>query len=461
MMDSPHLVDPARRPLLEAWPTTTTRPEPGETVATPSFLRALGPLLALGVALAMGFTIMGSFSTVQEGAKAEMGLSDGVLGLIQGLAAAIPLVILSIPIGLLVDRTHRVRLVIGLSVVWTIGTLLTAVAHSVSLLFVARMLAGIGTTGALTAILSLAADLCPPTQRGRGLLIVTLGQRLGIGAAFALAGWLFGLFVNHHMPAWFGAAAPWRSVHYILAGLSAVVILPLFLLREPPRSEIVAGPQAPFRMVAAELWSRRRFLAPLFAGQVTVVMADAAAAIWVAPVLSRNYGLHPQDFAGWLGAIIFVTGIVGIVLGGISADLGQKSGKRGGLLLGAVIAAGIGIPAALFPLSPGIPLFAVAIGALILCGALTGIATAVALTVLIPNELRGLCIGAFIAIAGLIGFGIAPPMVTLVSTLLGGEQHLALALAIVGTAVSILSFFAFLLAMKRAPLSATDEGPIR
>ena len=100
------------------------------------------------------------------------------------------------------------------------------------------------------------------------------------------------------------------------------------------------------------------------------------------------------------------------------------------------------------------------LGLLVLCGAITGLVISVALTVLIPNELRGLCIGAFIAIAGLIGYGLAPWLVTFVSSLLGGEQHLAMALTIVGVVVSALSFFAFLMAMKRAPGSATSK-PVR
>ena len=80
-----------------------------------------------------------------------------------------------------------------------------------------------------------------------------------------------------------------------------------------------------------------------------------------------------------------------------------------------------------------------------------------ALTVLIPNELRGLCIGAFIAIAGLIGFGIAPSLVTWTSGLLGGESHLGTALAMVGVATSLLSVIAFLIAIQTAPLSATAD----
>ena len=81
----------------------------------------------------------------------------------------------------------------------------------------------------------------------------------------------------------------------------------------------------------------------------------------------------------------------------------------------------------------------------------------VALTVWLPNELRGLAIGAFIAIACLIGFGIAPSLVTVVSGFLGGEGHLAPAIAIVGFAVSIVSVFGFGLAMKGAPDSPTSQ----
>ncbi len=421
--------------------------------------RPLWSLLALTLAMAIGFTMMGSFATVQESVKAELRLSDAMLGIIQGVSAAVALVACSIPIGMLVDRFMRVRVLISLAALWTVGTILTAVADSMTILFVARMLTAIGTTGALTAALSLTADLCAPAQRGRALLLVNLGKTLGVAAAFGLGGWLFGRFSDGMIPAMFGITSPWRSTHIVLAILSTVLVLPLLLLREPARQEVAAGTHAPFKVVAAELWSRRAFLIPLFVGQVSVVMADNAAIVWAAPVLQRQYGLSPGDFAGWMGSLIFVTGVGGAVLGGFAADIGQRSQIRGGLLFGAVIAAILGIPAALFPISPSVPGFAFALGSLTLSGAVTGLITSVALTVLIPNELRGLCIGAFIAIAGLIGFGVAPSLVTWVSALLGGESHLGPALAIVGVSVSVLSVFAFLIAMRRAPVRATQ--PIR
>ncbi|MEO5493557.1 MAG: MFS transporter [Sphingomonas sp.] len=425
--------------------------------APPSFARALGPLLILALVMAIGFAAMQSFGVVQEGAKAELGLSDKVLGMIQGLGAAVPLVLFSIPIGVLVDRYNRVRLMAALAILWTLGTLLTALAPGVPVLIVGRMMTGIGTTGALTCALSLCADLCAPEQRGRALLIVNLGKSLGLAAAFVLSGWLFGLFASHGGPALLATMAPWRATHAALALFSALLLTPLLLMREPQRHEVESSTTAPFGVVARELWSRRAFLGPLFAGQVAVVMADAAAGVWVAPVLSRYYGLQPQQFGGWVGAILFVSGILGAALGGASADLGQRSRIRGGLLIGATIAAGVGVPAALFPIMPSVPTFAIAFFVLMVSGAVTGLVVSVTLTVLIPNELRGLCIGAFIALAGLIGFGLAPWLVSVVSDVLGGEQHLAMALTIVGVTVSALSFGSFALAMHRAPLSAIEE----
>ncbi|MBD8637933.1 MFS transporter [Sphingomonas sp. CFBP 13733] len=423
--------------------------------AAPPFAKTLLPLLALALAMAVGFTMMGAFGTVQEGAKAELHLSDYTLSLIQGLSAALPLAVFSIPIGIMVDRYNRVRMMIALAFVWTLGTVLTGLAHSVPLLFVARMLTGIGTTGALTAALSLCADFCVPTQRGRAMLIVNLGKSLGVALALALSGALFGLFAHGRAPAWFAGMMPWRSVHLCLAVVSVLAILPLFLLREPVRQEVAAGTHAPFKVVAGELWARRVFLIPLFVGQISVVMADAAAGIWVSPVLSRTFHLQPDQFAGWMGALLFGAGVVGAIVGGLSADRGQKSGRRGGLLIGAILAAAVGVPAALFPIMPSVPLFGVAVGLLVTCGAVTGVVTSVALTVLIPNELRGLCIGAFIAIAGLIGYGLAPTLVAAASGMLGGEAHLAQGLAIVGVVTSAISVVAFTTAMRRAPESAT------
>lgn len=418
----------------------------------PSFARLLPALILFALVVALSQQAMAQFSVVQEAAKAQLGLDDIKLSLVQGLGAAIPMVALSIPIGILVDRTNRMRLLIALASLWTLGTIGTAFADDFTTLMIARMLAGAGATGAITCAISLAADLTAPAQRGRSMLILTLGKSAGVAAALGVGGWLLGLFT----PAGLWGLAPWRAVHIVVGLGSLVVIALLFTVREPARREMLTGPSAPFRDVLRELWQRRRFLLPLFGGQIAVVMADASAGFLVAPTLSRSYGIQPEQ-AGWVGGVLFVTGVVGSIAGGALADIGHKTGKRGGILYGALAAAALGIPAALFPLAGSVPVFAAGLGLLMFCGTITGLITAVVLSVLLPNELRGLCIGAFLALAGLIGFGLAPVLVAWISQLLGGEAHLGDALAIVGTAVSVLGTLGFWIAIRRAPGSATEQ----
>jgi MFS family permease len=409
-------------------------------------------LVLLALTVASGAAMQGSFSPVQEFAKAELGLSDFQISMVQGLAASLPVAALSIPLGWLVDHANRVRILIAMAAIWTVGTLATAFVDGFTALFVARMLAGLGAMCCLPVAISIAADLCLPHARGRSLLVLSLGKVVGQAGAFAIGGSLFALLAASAAEPLFGLS-PWRATHVWFAAGSAALILPLFLLGEPSRKE-VGKPGAAIGIALQELWERRAFLAPLFVGQVGVVMADVAAAIWAAPVLMRNHGLQPADFAGWMGLAVLIAGVVGAVLGGFAADWGHKRNPGRGILTGAVVASAIAIPTALFPIMPSVPGFGVMLCILLLCGTATGLITATAIAVLVPNEIRGLCLGAFVVVGALIGFGVAPTIVTLGSGWLGGEHMLSLALAITGLVTSVIAFIAFVMARAAAPKSA-------
>lgn len=404
-------------------------------------------LLLLSTVLAVGAGAQLVFSPLQELIKGELSLSDFQISLLQGLAAALPIALFSIPIGRMVDRSNRVRLLIAMGLVWTIGTLMTAFAHSFELLFVARALASVGVVCGLTAALSLAADLSTPDQRGRAQVVLSVGRMFGSALAFALGGALVGM-LTAHPAAWADGMAPWRGVHVIFAVVSLLLILPLFFFREPARHESSHVVNPSFGEAMHAIWQRRVLLAPLFLGQVTVVMADASAGIWAAPVLVRDYGLQPEQFGAWMGMVIFGSGLIGSILGGVLADFGHKGRIRGGILIGAVIASIASIPAAFFPVMPTVTGFALMLTVMLMGGAIAGLVTATALTVLVPNELRGVCLGAFMVVGAVFGLGVAPTLVTLVSSLLGGEAHVAQALTIIGVASSAIAAVGFLSAMK-------------
>ena len=390
-----------------------------------------------------------AFSPLQEAAKAELNLSDYQISLIQGIAAALPMALIAIPLGWLTDHSKRTRLMMILGIIWTVGMVGTAFASSFEQIFLARMLAGLGAMSIVPVAISVLADLSLPESRGRAMLFVSMGNTFGPALAFVGGGALVTAFAaGLDLPGL--ALTPWRETALVIGLASAVLLVPQMLVREPVRHE-VENAGASLKAMVRALWARRRFLLPLFVGQISVIMADAAAGVWAVPVLQRDLGQSVGQAAALLGGLLLLAGILGPVIGGFVADRGHKSSVRGGILIGAIVASAIGVPAALFPLVTGVPAFAVVLFLLLMAGSMTGLITATAIAVLVPNEERGICLGAFMILGALIGLGLSPMLVSLGSQALGGEAHLAPALAIVGVATGLVSLAGFVIAMINAP----------
>lgn len=427
---------------------------PQEAPAQPIRKTLWGAILLLAVAVTAGATMRTVFSPLQEAAKLSMGLTDIQLGLIQGAAVAVPMALIALPLGWLADRSNRIRILLVLSTVWTLGMALTAFAQDFDVLFVARMLAGVAGNFVVPVAISVAADMCMPDRRGRSLLLLSLGNVVGGALAFAIGGGLLGAVIEQTAPALMNLE-PWRAVSLWFAIGSAILTLPLFFLREPERHEVEHA-NAPIKVIAAALWSRKAFLLPLLIGQVGVVMADMAAAVWAAPVLERNYGLAPAEFGAWMGGGLLLAGVVGSIIGGFGADWGQKLHRRGGILTAAIIAAIVALPTSLYPIMPSTMMFGIAFTLLMTAGTVAGLVTATAIAVLVPNGERGLCLGAFMILGALIGIGLAPLVVTTASQAMGGESQLALALAVTSVVIGLLSLAGFWIAMRNAPPSAAE-----
>ncbi len=415
-------------------------------------IRGGAALSLLALTIANAAAMRATLSPLQEVVKVNLHLTDVQMSLVQGLATSVPVALLSIPLGRLVDRGNRVRLLFVMAVIWVLGAALTAFANDFAVLFLARMLAGLGALCALPAAISIAADLSTPETRGRSLLLLSLGNYVGTALAFVLAGVLYGLWGGS--TTLFHGLAAWRAVHLAFAAAGGLFALPLLLLAEPERREVGAGADAPLGAALMELWGRRAWLAPLFVGQVGVVMADTAAGVWASPLLTRSFHLQPEQFAGWMGLVVLVPGVLGSIAGGVLADLGQKRRLFGGVLFGAVVASALAIPGALFAAAPTIPAFALLLSLFLFCGSIAGLVTAAAIAVLTPNETRGVALGAFVVIGAIVGFGVAPTLVAVVAGALGGEQHLGGALAFTGLVVSVIACAAF----TRAAVAVRTSG---
>lgn len=114
-----------------------------------------------------------------------IGIAMGVYGFSQAL--------FQIPFGTLSDRFGRKPIILVGLIIFAIGSLLGAIAHSITLMIIARALQGIGAVG--STILALIADLTREDQRTKSMAIAGIT----IGFSFSLA-MLLGPVLTKWMP---------------------------------------------------------------------------------------------------------------------------------------------------------------------------------------------------------------------------------------------------------------------
>jgi predicted MFS family arabinose efflux permease len=129
----------------------------------------------------------------------------------------------TLPMGVLTDRTNRVRLLVVSIGAWSVAMVATGLAVSYTMLLVTRLTLGVIMAVAGPTVASLTGDLFPSAERSRIYGFVLTGDLLGAGAGLLIAGDL-------------GAAAGWRVAFFLLAVPSVVLaVLVHRLLPEPAR----------------------------------------------------------------------------------------------------------------------------------------------------------------------------------------------------------------------------------
>lgn len=433
--------------LAHDMPAAPTAPAPRTTRWGTVVILTLTLLIAGIVGLGM--------TPLQEAFRLELGFTDLQMTVVMGASKGVPLALLSVPFGLLVDHTNRSRLVLFFALCWTIGTFLTATATGFVAITFARILVGFSVGSLLGAVLSLISDSCMPEKRGRIITLAGMGSWLGAALAFAFGGSLFGHF-SQPGTGLIDGLSPWRQTMLAFGCVGALAFLPLAFLREPARHER-EQPRSDVAPTLRAIWRRRWFLLPLLVGNMTGGIAEGAAALWSAAVLTRNFGLQPSDFGAWMGLVIFVGGVGGSIIGGIVADRGSRSKRRGGVLIGAVVATALTIPAGAFTIMPSVSLYAITLLLLLTGGAVVSLVASTAVTILIPNEERGTTLAIMGAVTSLTAIGAAPAVILFGTWLYGNERHLAETIAIVGVGTGVVSLIGFVVAMMNAPERASES----
>ena len=189
--------------------------------------KAINERLLLLVLAAIQFTIVLDFLIMMPLGPQYMRvfvITPGQFGLMVS-AYAISAGISGIIAGFVLDRLDRKRALLWLYLGFTIGTLLCALAASYYLLVAARVVAGAfgGVAGAL--ILAIVGDVIPEKRRG-----AAMGMVMSAFSVASICGVPFGLFLASHLS--------WHVPFFVLAGLSAIVLVAGMLVLPPLRGHL-------------------------------------------------------------------------------------------------------------------------------------------------------------------------------------------------------------------------------
>lgn len=408
--------------------------------------RAIVILALLGFVATMDLTLT---ALLIEPMKRELALTDIDIGLLQGSAFGLAFGIASIPIGRMIDRYPRVRMMTVGLVLWTAAIAGTGLAHDFSVLVICRIALGVVAALLIPAAISLIADLFPPEKRAVMTSVFAMGQATGQAFGILFGGlafdWLTGLIASE--PGTLGGLTPWRALYLMAGAIGALLLLFLASLSEPARQERESESLS-FKAALRALSAHRSFLVPLLIATMGATIVYQAANVWSAPLLIRNHGLSPGAFAGWLSAIVLGTGIVGSLAGGQLAELGRKRAGPAGVLVPALVAASLSAPLSLYAIAPSVTTLAILLTFVLLFGAVIATVGVVAITLNIPNEIRGLAIGANVLATGMFGAALAPTLIGFVSNALGGDTNLGAAIAAVSAPAGLCSAFFFYRAMR-------------
>jgi len=446
------VTSPAPRPAAKP-PGTEDPSRPGVPVNPPATARSWWVVAMMTLVIVFSFLDRGILALLVEPIKADLGISDTQMSLLLGAAFASFYAVMGIPFGILADRVHRVGLMAVGFLLWTIATAASGLTRTFGHLFLMRMAVGIGEATVGPAAPSVIADSVPRERLGTAMSIYTTGIYIGSGLATVLGGTIAGLAVGHGnvtLPL-IGVVKPWQLVLIVVGALGLVPLaLMVATVREPKRRGATADKPPAMSEVRAHYRLHRR---PIFfhhLGFAAISFSGYGVGAWLPSFFVRTHGWSIGEVGLWLGINGAVAASLSVLVGGTLADRWYRQGKRDAKLRVAFIGSLLWFPPGLaYPLvgdgglALGLLLAATFLGSL-------GIGCAVAaLQELMPNRMRGQAVALYAVLANLIGLGIGPTAVALLTDRwFGDESMLRYSLVIVALVCHVVASVALALSLR-------------
>lgn len=343
----------------------------------------------------------------------EFQIGDAAFGALQGFAFGLFYTLFAIPIGRLVDTGPRRRIIaIGVLVFGTFS-MLSGLARTYMMLFLARVGVGAGEASISPAAYSLISDSFPPERLGKAIAVFTMNAFLGIGLAYLIGGAVIAGLESVgtvHAPL-VGPLDPWQ-VTFVIVGAPALIIGPLIYIgREPAR--VGAAKEAPnISKVIETVKDGKAAYGWLFAGFAIVTFSSYASAVWSPAFLIRVHSFSPGDVGLALGLVYLIFGPVGALSAGWISDwLMSKGIKDAPLRVAAFGYIGAGVFGGFAPLAPTPELAVAGLALATLFATMPYPLAATATQIITPNQMRGQVSALYMTVINLVGLGLGPVVV--------------------------------------------------
>jgi MFS family permease len=379
--------------------------------------------------------------------KHSLRISDTQLSLIQG-AAFISAYLLAAPVfGRLVDLTNRRNILLVGICLWSIFTALCGRAETYQELFLARFGVGASEACVFPVGCSLISDYFSARRAPRALSIFLLGPLLGGGFSLVAGGLViaFARDVRTQLPI-FEQLQTWQLA-FVLVGLPGLLLATIVLLtvREPARThmmkETVDERHYTLREAASFLWTRRGFYGRLYLGLGMLAIVLLGMPAWLPSFLIRFHGVSPAYVGFRFGALVVSFGAAGVLVGPWVADILARRGyEDAGLRTAACSMVLMLFFCAAIPFAPGPnEALAAAAGTVFFFSLPTGLMAA-AMQVGAPSRMRGVVGGFYTFFGQLIGFGLGPTAIALVTDrVFGNPKMVGYSIAIVCSIASAIA----------------------
>lgn len=413
--------------------------------AYPSSLRAWSTVAILMLAYVLSFIDRQILNLLVGPIRRDLVISDTQMSLLMGLSFALFYTVCGIPLGRLADTKSRRGLIAIGVLFWSAMTAACGMARLYWQFLLCRIGVGVGEAALSPAAYSLIADSFPAERRATAISVYSMGVYLGSGLAFLLGGLVikFASAQGDVLLPVLDEVRPWQLIFLILGAAGVLFTLLLLAVREPARRGVGAGVAVPLIEVGRYLRANRRTVLYHNFGFAGLAFAGYGSAAWIPTFFIRTYGWDAGHVGVVYGSIVAVFGCLGIVFGGRLADWMAKRGRTDANMRVGLYAAMAALPCvASFPLMDNALWAAVLMAPTVFCLSMPfGVAPA-AIQEIMPSAMRGQASAIYLFVITLIGLGIGPTAVALVTDyLFADDQALRYSLLIVSTLAVSSSLF--------------------